>query len=80
LTCQTPKHILGMVLYCVPRCRIPEIDNVGVISKSEYTGVANILAEKGSRPMQAGLLVEPCIAGTACQAMNENDATLISSQ
>jgi hypothetical protein len=69
-----------MVLYCVPRRRIPEIDNVGVISESEYTSVANILPEKGGRPMQAGLLVEPCIVGTACQAMDENDATLISSQ
>jgi len=69
-----------MVPYCIPRRRIPEIDNVGIISKSEDTGIANILAEKGGRPMHSDLLVEPCIVGTACQAMDQNDALFISSQ
>jgi len=62
-----------MVAYSVLGCRIPEINNIGVISKREYTSIVNILAEQAGRPMQSGFLVEPCIAGTSCQVVDKND-------
>ena len=63
-----------MFPYPILRCRVPEIDDIGVISECEYSCIGYIATQKILRPVRPCNGVEPGIIRSPSKAVNEDNA------
>ena len=58
----------------VSRCSRPEVDDIGVISKYEYSSVRNVVTQWIKRPVRSCLGVKPSAPRISSKTMNEDNA------